>query len=488
MWSSLHYGHYEFWSVYDPANGLYGDQKVAFDGPNKVIYVNIGVTELDVKRDLYSAWKEWIAGSKDKQVAAGFPIAFTAIGGDAISQTSSLGSTFFLENGWRIQPYASGGSYLLNVIGNLYTREGDSPFLFAVGASVSLTRASLVDQITPDLSAFGLSSESISTTVWNAENRTLTSPSGPTAEEVATSVWDRAYASHDGDGTFGHLVNYIKELHKRLYIDVDAEVNGDGSQEHPFNNLSSAIDRAEIDGIRELQISGDVQLDRNIKNFDIKGIGLPEFDCNGYSIQGCHFSEIKFKGLYTSGNQNTRGGVIVRDSLLLNGAYLEGFFENCALGGDLFAIEGGNIFMKDCASGIPGTNRPTISMNSGGASQLSVRGYSGGLTIKDCDNVDDRVTVELLAGSLTFDSSCVLGTMVARGTGKFVDETNGATVIDETLNRESLATSVQIDAGAADAISDAVWNKLIADMVVAGSAGERLQALLTVNKYLALQK
>jgi hypothetical protein len=40
----------------------------------------------------------------------------------------------------------------------------------------------------------------------------------------------------------------------------------------------------------------------------------------------------------------------------------------------------------------------------------------------------------------------------------------------------------------AEAVSDAVWNKLISDMNVEGSAGERLKTLLTVNKYLSLQK
>jgi hypothetical protein len=39
-----------------------------------------------------------------------------------------------------------------------------------------------------------------------------------------------------------------------------------------------------------------------------------------------------------------------------------------------------------------------------------------------------------------------------------------------------------------NAIADAVWNKLLIDMVTAGTAGERLKVLLSVNKYLALQK
>ena len=126
----------------------YPNQKVVFDGLNKIIYVSEGVTELDVKTDLYSAWKEWNVASTEAPEPRVWPKAFTAIGGDPISDSQNLGTTYFLENNWRIQPFPSKSSYLLTVIGNIYTREGDSPFLFAEGVSVSLTRSNIVDLIT----------------------------------------------------------------------------------------------------------------------------------------------------------------------------------------------------------------------------------------------------------------------------------------------------------------------------------------------------
>jgi hypothetical protein len=48
--------------------------------------------------------------------------------------------------------------------------------------------------------------------------------------------------------------------------------------------------------------------------------------------------------------------------------------------------------------------------------------------------------------------------MVARGVGKFVDQTTGATVVDETINREYLETldvTATVDEAA---IATAVWN------------------------------
>lgn len=249
------------------------------------------------------------------------------------------------------------------------------------------------------------------------------------------AIWDQPAALHDSEGTFGHYVNYLKFVEKRVYLDTQALTNGNGSQDHPFNNILDAVDKAEQDGISTLVLAGDVILHKNLKNITIHGIGLPEFDANGFDLKGVKLYQVKFKGAYTS-------PVIAQECNLLNGAYLDGYFENCGLGGDLICNTTTAVLMKDCASLIAGTSRPTISMNSGGWTELSIRGYSGGLTIKDCDNALDRVTVELLAGSLTYDATNTAGIMVARGTGKFIDQTTGATVVDETISAPHIATHV----------------------------------------------
>lgn len=118
--------------------------KVTFDGPNKLILVDTGITELDVKEDLYTAWKDWAATDDNVKFAQ----AISAIGGDPISGVVLLGSTFFLENGWRIRPYS--GNHTLTVSGNLYTREGVSPFVSALGTynvMVNMARSNLIDTV-----------------------------------------------------------------------------------------------------------------------------------------------------------------------------------------------------------------------------------------------------------------------------------------------------------------------------------------------------
>ena len=103
------YGFYDLWQLY---------HKVTFDGVNKLIIVNPGVTTLNVKTDLYSDWKEWVRNEDYLK----FLPPFNTVGGEPIVGGQSLDVTFFLINGWKIKPYY--GSYTLNVIGNLFDVDG----------------------------------------------------------------------------------------------------------------------------------------------------------------------------------------------------------------------------------------------------------------------------------------------------------------------------------------------------------------------------
>ena len=176
---SLVFNYGSWWNWETAAAGGYPNQKVAFDGRNKIIYVNEGVTDLDVKIDIYSAWKEWTLFSPEYPVAIGWKEAISAIGGEPLNDTLNVGSTFFLENNWRIQPFASKDPYVLTVNGNIYTREaGGNPFLFAEGVSVNLTRSNLVDQLVANATVTEADYLAIAQKVW--EYSTLVSTGGNT--------------------------------------------------------------------------------------------------------------------------------------------------------------------------------------------------------------------------------------------------------------------------------------------------------------------
>ena len=379
--------------------------KVTFDGLNRLITVNGGVTDLDIRVDVYSDWKEWF---QESSANARYPEAIRSIGGDPTVSGQRAGDIYFLKNGWRL---------VIDFTVTLVTG-----VLFSDDFPTAYYNSSLDAQFPP----------SVASLVTSVEGG---GASSITPGQVADAVWDEPFSDHQTTTSFGYVLDQNRFIQQQVYVNSENVSNGTGSQEAPFNNITDAIDLAELTGRTQLALIGDVQLTRSLKNLTVVGVGSPEIDLNGQDCKNTKFEGCKLVG-------NFINSISAVSCILKTNCFLNGFYEDCAFAGDLFAVAGAEIFMRNCASIIPGTDRPTISMNSGNFSLLSIRSYSGGLTVKDCDNIADRVTVELNSGSLTFDSSCTQGVMVARGPGKFVDETTGATVIDETIYTQDAVTKI----------------------------------------------
>ena len=130
--------------------------KVSFDYNNRIIEIIESPTgdsssvaeptvEIDVQVDIYSDGKEdWYAGG----ILNGFKFPVRTVGGDSIPGGRQLGITYFLQHGWRIRPYEA--DHRLIVDGNLYTEEGDSPFVQTAGSynvMLELTVSNLIDLI-----------------------------------------------------------------------------------------------------------------------------------------------------------------------------------------------------------------------------------------------------------------------------------------------------------------------------------------------------
>jgi hypothetical protein len=160
----FNYGNWQFWSVYSPPLQL-GNQKVTFDGINKIIIVNEGVTELDFREDVYSAWKEWLLDPNQTNI--GYEEAISAIGGDPLPGNRQLGTTYFLENGWRMRTWE--GDHELTVTGNVFTRTGVSLFVPTLNPwtiTINLNTATLVETILPSLSLGEADIDGIATATW----------------------------------------------------------------------------------------------------------------------------------------------------------------------------------------------------------------------------------------------------------------------------------------------------------------------------------
>lgn len=164
---SLYYGDWVFWEQYSPPASL-GGQKVTFDGPGKLILINEGVTQIDFREDIYSAWKEWV---KDpNRVNSAYELALSVIGGDPLPGNRSLGTTYFIENGWRIRTWE--GNHELTVTGNFFTREGASAFVPTLKPwtiTVNLNTSTLVETLSGSGVGSDVSEENIIRGVWEAD-------------------------------------------------------------------------------------------------------------------------------------------------------------------------------------------------------------------------------------------------------------------------------------------------------------------------------
>lgn len=169
--NSIFYGFWNYWEL---------RHKVTFDGPRKIILVNNGVTELNVKTDIYSDWKEWLLLEGN----AIWSQALRSVGGDPTTEGQALGATFFLMNGWHMQTW--NGNHRLIVTGNIYTEDATAIFIPVTGPftiEVSMTISNLID---------------------------ITNISVPTTAQIVTAVLDELLSSHTTAGTVGQAISAIK--------------------------------------------------------------------------------------------------------------------------------------------------------------------------------------------------------------------------------------------------------------------------------------
>lgn len=128
----------------------------------RIIEVNSSATEnlLDVL-EIYSEWKAWLLAEPSR---LGYPQAFSVVGGDPTIGSQSLGSTFFLENNWRIRP----AEYVhkLTLSGNLFPRGGGSVFVPTL-ASINVHTETFVSNIIDTSTTAGTSPDDLASAVWS---------------------------------------------------------------------------------------------------------------------------------------------------------------------------------------------------------------------------------------------------------------------------------------------------------------------------------
>ena len=130
------------------------------------------------------------------------------------------------------------------------------------------------------------------------------------------------------------------------------------------------------------------------------------------------------------------GSNTFRDCIIKDINYVTGFLINCSLEGVVTLGGEAQASLMDCKSNVAGGGfgqTPTVDMGGTGNS-LVVRGFSGGLLLRNCTSGVGATSIDFQSGRVIFDTSVVAGTFYIRGTCNITDGSTGAAVVIDQTN------------------------------------------------------
>jgi hypothetical protein len=156
--------------------------KVTFDPVLRHIIVNPGVSEINIKTDVYSASKEWMKLDKN----SAFPQAIRATGSDPIPG-GFTGATFFLINGWKLVLDLT----VVRVNGVLFSDDFETAFYSpAISPVFPATVSSLVNQTVTTQNVVTGDVNAVPAAVWDM----VLSPTPPVGSAADLQLKIRALA------------------------------------------------------------------------------------------------------------------------------------------------------------------------------------------------------------------------------------------------------------------------------------------------------
>jgi hypothetical protein len=197
------------WSAWAVDWGLY--ELVDFNGTDRRIYIHPLISSINVREDIYSAWKRWCALRDNSK----YTPAMRAIGGDPLGGGLYSGDMYFLMNSWQIVI-----DHNVSFQGNLYhDTNGLSPFIIQAGGGVTSTVSSL---------AYGYSTTGVE---------------APTAVEVAQAVFNKALSDPINPNTYGSYIQSIPLVAPPIDVDLTPVTNQLNIMEDKLDDININIHR-----------------------------------------------------------------------------------------------------------------------------------------------------------------------------------------------------------------------------------------------------
>lgn len=236
------------------------------------------------------------------------------------------------------------------------------------------------------------------------------------------------------DETHGQVI-------RSVFLNGAAVSNGNGYQGSPFNNFPDAIGALDDRNLTNIEILGNVTLDRNIDGYTITGQNLPTFDMNNFSVGSTNFIKMVLTGtqnggypfLETCGMQNTTG--------------VNGQASVIALGGTIRPADNCNIFFNNVTPIQADTNIIIDFQDVLTIAKVDLDNVHGNFIIRNMTNAADIFEINFLAGSITIENSCTAGTIILNGTSDWLNPeySGGATIVNRLINPQGTQFSEFID-------------------------------------------
>ena len=230
-----------------------------------------------------------------------------------------------------------------------------------------------------------------------------------------------------------------------------------GTSSKPSNNNTDMLAIVTRLNAYKVNLLSNVTLTFDIAHFDIQGItpGLV-FNPNGYKTNYCKFVNIVLNGDFN------HSFIFAKEVGIMNAINIYGNIRNSLFNGYLNISPNQNLNAIDCHSGIAGSDSPIIDMTAGEDTTLSLRKYSGGIQILNCDTAASIATLELFTGKIHLDTTCTAGYISARGgSGVLLDVVGGGDYND-------LGTFVDTTALNIGATSETTINEISSSLGIIG--------------------
>lgn len=286
-----------------------------------------------------------------------------------------------------------------------------------------------------------------------------------TAEELVNGVWDRELkgSTHNIPTSAGRRLRALQDfgLYEGGAVWVDT-INGvagtvdfeNGVVNNPVDSIADARTIADSIGLASIHFlsgSSDI-LAEEYDNFVFTGSGYT-IDLNGQAVNGASFERAIIVGNDDGSNtiptRYRRCGI---GDNILGLAYLS----FCILQGDLVLAEAGTYLMDACASGVAGTDTPSIDFQDTNENKnLNLRHYSGGIEVKNFGHgiADHNMSLEG-DGQIVLNANCSNAnagdSLAIRGNFTITDNVDpwGGTISDDARF-------------AASDVADVVWDELL---------------------------